>query len=263
MDLNIAGKTALVLGGSKGLGLGVATGLAEEGVSVALVARDAATVEAAARDIHARFGVPAFGLSADLADPSATATAVDAANRALGGKIDILINNTGGPPPSGAAGLDPELWRQQFQSLVLSVIGVTDQVLPGMRARGWGRVLTIASTVVVEPNPALALSNALRSTLVGWSKTLASEVAGDGVTVNILLPGQIATDRTAFLDESTAARLGSTADAVKAAKLKAIPAGRYGTPEEFGKVAAFMASEAAAYMTGGMLRIDGGVLRSV
>jgi 3-oxoacyl-[acyl-carrier protein] reductase len=263
MDLRIKGRTALVLGGSKGLGWGVASALAAEGVHVALLARGQAALDSAARELAQRYGVEAHGFAADLADADGLIAAVAAAEAALGGRVDILLNNSGGPPPSGIAGIDPALWSAQFEAMVLSLVRVTDRVLPAMRAGRWGRILTVASTVVVEPNPALALSNSLRSTLVGWSKTLAGEVARDGITVNLLLPGQIATDRTVFLDATAAERRGTTADAIKAAKLETIPAGRYGTPEEFGAIAAFLASDHAAYVTGSMIRVDGGVVRSV
>ena len=263
MDLGLKGKTALVFGGSKGLGRGTAEALAAEGVSLALMAREPTSLDETVRAIAGRHGVDVYGVSADLADTAATLAAVDEAERVLGGRIDILLNNTGGPPPSPVVGIDPALWRPHFEAMVLSVFGITDRILPGMRARGWGRVLTVAGTVVQEPNPALAMSNILRSALVGWSKTLAGEVARDGVTVNLLLPGQIATDRTLFLDRKAAERQGTTPDAVKAAKAAGIPVGRYGSPEEFGAVAAFLASEQAAYITGSMIRVDGGVVRSV
>lgn len=263
MDLGLGGKTALVFGGSKGLGRGTAEALAAEGTRLALVARDPTVLDETARTISERFGVPVHAFPSDLADAAATLSAVSQATTALGGRIDILINNTGGPPPGPVAGVASELWEAQFRAMVLSVFMITNQVLPAMRANGWGRVLTVASTVVIEPNAALGLSNALRSTLVGWSKTLAGEVAGDGVTVNLLLPGQIATDRTMFLDQAAAARAEVSVEEIKARKLLAIPAGRYGTPLEFGAVAAFLASEQAAYVTGTMMRIDGGVLRSV
>ena len=263
MDLALRGHTALVFGGSKGLGRGCADALAAEGVDVALVARGQEALDRAAGEITARFGVAAYAFAADLADHDAVLRAVDQAEAVLGGRVDILVNNTGGPPPSGVAGVDPALWAAQFQTMVLSVFRVTDRVLPAMRARRWGRVLTVASTTVIEPNPALGMSNTLRSALVGWSKTLAGEVARDGVTVNMILPGRIATDRTTFLDGAVAQRTGSTPDAVQAEVAQAIPVGRYGTPDEFGAVAAFLASERAAFVTGSMIRVDGGAVRSV
>lgn len=263
MDLGLRGRTALVFGGSKGLGRAVADALAGEGTTVALVARGREALDEAAGTMRERYGVAVHTFAADVADHAAVLAAVADAERALGGRIDILVNNTGGPPPTDPIGVEPSLWAAQFHAMVSSVIAVTDAVVPGMRARRWGRVLTIASTTVIEPNPALMLSNALRSALVGWSKTLADAVAGDGVTVNLLLPGRIATDRTDFLDATAATAQGVTADVVRAAKSAGIPLGRYGTPAEFGAVAAFLASDPASYVTGTMMRIDGGMVRSV
>lgn len=263
MDLGLAGRTALVFGGSKGIGLGIADALAGEGTTVAIVARNADQVSAAAEALSAKHGTAAFGFSADLADFPSVERAIAAARTALGGDLDILVNNSGGPPPGGVAGVDPALWSAQFETMVLSLIRITDAVLPAMRARRWGRVLTVASSLVVEPSPMIGVSSALRSTLVGWSKVLASEVAADGVTVNMLLPGLIATDRTAFLDRMTAEKTGKSVGQIEAMRAASIPVGRYGTTAEFGAVAAFLASDKAAYVTGSMIRIDGGAIRSV
>ena len=263
MDLGIAGRTAIVFGGSKGIGRGIAEALAAEGVAVALVARDLANVTLTADAIAARHGVAAHGFSADLADFASVEKAIDGAKIALGGNPDILINNSGGPPPSGVVGIAPALWSAQFDAMVLTLIRIADAVVPGMRAQKWGRIMTVASSLVVEPSAMIGVSSALRSTLVGWSKVLASEVGADGVTVNMLLPGLIATDRTDFLDRTAAERSGKSIEQVQAMRNAAIPVGRYGTPAEFGAVAAFLASEQAAYVTGTMMRIDGGALRSV
>jgi 3-oxoacyl-[acyl-carrier protein] reductase len=263
MDLGLRGKTALVLGGGRGLGRGVADALAAEGVAIALLSREQAAIDTAAREISTAHGVPAFGVSADLADWSTLERALATAHERLGGRIDILLNNSGGPPPAGVLGVSAEQWLKQFQAMVLSLMRVTEQVLPGMRARRWGRILTIASSTVVEPIPTLGVSNTLRSTLVGWSKSLAGEVAREGITVNLLLPGRIATARVAQLDARAAERENISTEAVAQRAADNIPAGRYGTPAEFGAVAAFLASEPAAYITGSMIRVDGGLLRSV
>lgn len=262
MDFGLRGRTALVFGGSKGLGRGCAEALAAEGVNVALVARGADAVRDAADHIAREYGVASIGHAADSGDAEAMARVIDAVEQRFG-TIDILVNNTGGPPPSGVVGVAPELWLAQFQAMVASVVRITDRVLPRMRAQGWGRVLTIASTTVLEPVAALGLSNTLRAALVGWSKTLAGEVARDGITANLLLPGHVATDRVAFLDAAAAQRRGSDVESIQREKLINIPVGRYGTPAEFGAVAAFLASRQAAYVTGSMLRIDGGAVRSV
>ncbi|HEY9281216.1 MAG TPA: SDR family oxidoreductase, partial [Eoetvoesiella sp.] len=161
------------------------------------------------------------------------------------------------------AGQDPELWLKSFQSMVLSVIAITDRVLPGMRQRKWGRIITSTSSGVVAPIPNLGISNALRMSLVGWSKTLAREVGRDGITANIVLPGRIATPRIAFLDEQKAKREGRPVDDVAAESTASIPVGRYGYPDEYGAVVAFLASKQAAYVTGSVTRVDGGFIASV
>lgn len=147
--------------------------------------------------------------------------------------------------------------------MVLSVIAITDRVVPGMRERGWGRIVTSTSSGVIAPIPGLGLSNALRSTLIGWSKTLATEVAPDGVTANVVVPGRVATDRTAFLDESKAQRQDRPVEDVTAESIGTIPAGRYGDPREYGQVVAFLASAPAAYVTGSVVRVDGGQIPAV
>src|SRR6185437_9996983 len=149
------------------------------------------------------------------------------------GAVDILVNITGGPPPTPANGQDPALWSKHFQAMVLSVIAITDRVLPGMCARRWGRIITSTSSGVVAPIPNLGISNAMRLSLVGWSKTLAREVGKDGVTANIVLPGRIATGRIAFLDEAKAKREGRRVEEVVAESTGTIPLGRYGKPEEY------------------------------
>jgi 3-oxoacyl-[acyl-carrier protein] reductase len=179
------------------------------------------------------------------------------------GPVDILINNTGGPPPTTAAGQDPALWAKQFQAMVVSVIAITDRVLPGMKARGWGRILTSTSSGIIAPIPNLALSNALRMSLVGWSKTLAHEVAKDGITANIVVPGRIATARVATLDNARAKREGRSVEEVAAESAATIPVGRYGKPEEYADVVVFLASTRATYITGAVIRVDGGMTTSI
>lgn len=207
-------------------------------------------------------GGEALELVWDLADLAAIEHHVAAIEARFGG-VDILINNTGGPPPTPAAGQDPALWQKHFQGMVVSVIALTDRVLPGMRARGWGRIITSTSSGVVAPIPNLAVSNALRLSLVGWSKTLAGEVARDGVTANIVLPGRIATDRIRFLDEQRAKREGKSVAEVSAASTASIPVGRYGEPQEYANVVAFLASTAASYVNGSVIRVDGGLIASI
>jgi 3-oxoacyl-[acyl-carrier protein] reductase len=262
MDLGLVGKRALVMGGSRGIGRGIAASLAAEGAAVAILSRDQAALDATAAEIAAETGATLLPIAADLADRAALAHGFAAVESGLGG-VDILVNNSGGPPPSGVSNIDPELWRRQFEMMVLNLIGLTDLALPAMRERGWGRILTVASSAVIQPIPAIGVSNTLRSALVGWSKTLAGEVGRFGITVNMLLPGRIATRRVAQIDAAQAAASGRTEAEVARRSAAEIPVGRYGTIEEFGAVAAFLASPKAAYVTGSLIRIDGGAIRSV
>lgn len=261
MNLGLDGKTALVIGGGSGLGAAVARALAEEGARVAVAGRDQ---EAAAETVEAIVagGGKAFAARLDLADLASLDAALEAIRNRYD-DVEILFNNSGGPPPSPAAGQPVELWRQYFDSMVLGVIALTDRVLPAMRRGRWGRIVTNASSGVITPIPNLALSNALRLSLVGWSKTLAREVAGDGITVNVVVPGRIATGRVRALDEARAAREGTTVEAVAAASAATIPVGRYGYPEEYAAAVAFLASTPASFITGTMLRVDGGQIPSI
>lgn len=253
MDLNIAGRRALVLGGNRGMGLAVAKALAAEGASVSIAARDAAALASAAAEIG-----EARTFTLDLAD---TGSLPDFA--AAVGPVDILVNNTGGPPYGGAVARDPADWEESFRSMALSVIRLTDLFLPAMRASGWGRILTLVSTGAVQPIPVLGISNTLRAGLIAWSKSLAAEVARDGVTVNVLMPGRIGTERVHMTDEATAAREGLSVDAVRQRSWSQIPVGRYGTPEEVAAVAAFACGDRASYVTGSVFRVDGGYVRHV
>jgi len=261
VDLGLTGKTALVLGAGGGLGSAIARTLAREGAAVALADINAAACADIAADINAAGG-RALALGWDIGEIGLAADRVAAVEAAFG-PVDVLINNTGGPPPTPAAGQDPALWTSSFQSMVLSVIAITDRVLPGMRERRWGRVVTSTSSGVVAPIANLGISNTLRLSLVGWSKTLAREVARDGVTVNVILPGRVATPRIRFLDQQKAAREGRDIEEIAAESTASIPVGRYGDPQEYADVVAFLASERASYMTGSVLRVDGGLIPSI
>ena len=261
MQLGIEGRTALVFGAGGGLGGAIAAALADEGVKV--VAADI-NAEAATRtaDSIRGSGKSALALEWDLADLDAIDGNVSQIEDKVGG-IDILINNTGGPPPTPASGQPASLWTENFQSMVMSVIAITDRVLPGMRERKWGRIVTSTSSGVVAPIPNLGVSNSLRLALVGWSKTLAREVGRYGVTCNIVLPGRIATPRITFLDEQKARREGRSVEEVSAESTASIPVGRYGRPSEYGDVVTFLASERASYLTGSVIRVDGGFIPSI
>jgi len=207
-------------------------------------------------------GAEALALTWDLGDLAVIDTNITKIESEWG-PVDILVNNTGGPPPTPVSGQDPEAWTKFFQSMVLSVIAITDRVLPGMRKNQWGRIITSTSSGVVAPIPNLGMSNALRLSLVGWSKTLAREVGRDGITTNIILPGRVATARISFLDEQKAKREGRPVEEVTAESTGSIPLGRYGRPEEYGAVVAFLASQPASYLTGSVIRVDGGLIPSI
>ena len=249
MDLGIDGKVALVTGGSKGIGFGIAAGLAAEGARVAIASRDAERVHDAADRIGGH------GVVFDSADLDSVPSVVSDVESALG-PIDIYVANTGGPP----AGPDPlafsrAQWEEAHRTLVLSPMAFIEQLLPGMRERGWGRVLAVSSSAIREPIAAIQLSNAHRPGMVAAFKVLAKRVAADGVTLNSVLPGRIATER-AF------ATAGS-AEAAEAAAREAVPAGRLGTVEEMAAPAVFLCSARASYITGTTLLVDGGMTASV
>jgi 3-oxoacyl-[acyl-carrier protein] reductase len=261
MDLGIRDRTALVLGAGGGLGKAISVALAREGVKVALGDIDDKALAVTAGAVQ-EAGGSAHSIVWDLANLAAVNENVSAVENKLG-PVDILVNITGGPPPTPAAGQDPATWNKQFQAMILSVIAITDRALPSMKTRKWGRVITSTSSGIIAPIPNLGISNALRMTLLGWSKTLAREVARDGVTANIVVPGRIATDRIRFLDEARAKRENRSVESVVGESTSSIPAGRYGRPEEFAAAVAFLASEQASYITGSVIRIDGGMIPSV
>jgi 3-oxoacyl-[acyl-carrier protein] reductase len=262
MDLGLTGKRALVLASSRGLGLGLAKALAAEGASVLLVGRSGDRLAENCKEINAAGKGKADWLWGDLAEDGFVQSMVDGVKEKLGG-IDILVNNTGGPTPGTAEDMTADKLDTFFQSMVLRVITLTNAFLPQMKEQGFGRILTVASSGVFEPIPNLALSNTLRGALVGWNKTMAAEVAGFGITCNMLLPGRIHTDRIDELDGANAKRQGKSLEEVRAASLKTIPAGRLGKVEEFAAAGAFLCSVPASYVTGTMLRVDGGASRSI
>jgi 3-oxoacyl-[acyl-carrier protein] reductase len=249
MDLGIDGKIALVTGASQGIGRAIAAQLANEGAKVAISSRSREKIDATAAEIGAT------GFVLDSADLDAIPGVLADVDQALG-PVDILICNTGGPPP----GADPlafsrEQWEAAYRSLVLAQMELIERVIPGMRERGFGRIVNVASTSVREPIANLMLSNAHRAAMITAFKTIARSVAGDNVTLNTVLPGRIATDRAYSMADSP--------EAAEAAAAKEVPAGRMGRPEEMAAAAAFLCSTGAAYITGETIAVDGGMTRSI
>ncbi len=227
-----------------------------------LVGRTAERLEKNAAAINSRGKGKAAILAADITAAGAVDVIWAEAEKVLG-QVDILINNSGGPPAKTALLMEANDVTAQLGQMVTPLIAMANKALPGMRARQWGRIVTVASSGVIMPIPNLALSNTLRAALVGWSKTLANEVAAEGITVNMILPGRIQTDRLAELDNANAQRQGKSLDQIAESAKAAIPAGRYGTVEEFGAAAAFLCAKQASYITGSMLRVDGGAIKNV
>ena len=249
MELGLEGRVALVMGASRGIGRGIAAALVREGARVAVASRSEERIDEAAAEL----GEAATGFVADAGDLERLAQLpLEVAEKV--GPIDVLVANTGGPPAGGALDHGFQEWEQAYASLVLAPRILAGGVLPGMQARKWGRIVNVGSTTTTEVNPALNLSNAHRMAAVGFLKTLSREVAGDGVTVNTVATGRFATDRMA--------ELGGSLEQVEAAAREEVPAGRLGTVEEYGDLVAFLCSERAAYITGTVIPIDGGLLRS-
>lgn len=249
MELGLSGRVALVMGSSQGIGLGIAAALAREGARVAVVSRSRERAEEAAASIEG--AAKPFVADTDHLD---RLDALPGEVEAALGPVDVLVTNTGGPPLGGAINHELDHWERAYRSLVLAPRVLAGAVVPGMRERGWGRVVNVGSTSTREPIPGLNLSNSHRMAAVGFLKTLSREVAGEGITVNTVATGRFATERLA-------SNFGSM-EAAEAAAERDVPAGRLGQPEEYGDLVAFLCSERAAYITGAVIPIDGGMLHS-
>lgn len=258
MNLGISGKRALVCASSKGLGRGCAEALAEAGVNLVMNARGAEALEAAAADIRARFGVEVETIAADITTAEGQSQVLEVA-----GQVDILVNNAGGPPPGMWTDWDRDDFIAALDANMLAPIALIKALVPGMMDRGWGRVVNITSVSVKAPIPVLGLSNAARTGLTGYVAGTSRQVAGKGVTINNLLPGIHATDRAVALDSGVSQQQGISMDEAKAQRAATIPAGRYGTSEEFGQTCAFMCSQHAGFMVGQNVLLDGGATPSV
>lgn len=257
MDLGIKGKTALVCASSKGLGRGCAAALAEAGVNLIMNGRNPETLEAAAADIRAAFGVNVVTVAADVATEEGRAALLAAAQ-----DVDILVNNAGGPPPGLWSDWDRDDFIKALDANMLAPIALMKALLPGMIAKGWGRVVNITSGSVKAPIPQLGLSNAARAGLTGYVAGTARQVAQNGVTINNLLPGIHATDRAISLDTGVSKAQGITMDEAKTQRQNTIPARRYGTAAEFGATCAFMCSQHAGFMVGQNVVLDGGAINA-
>lgn len=256
MDLGLNGKAALVTGATSGLGLASAKALAAEGASVAICGRRADVAQAEAASLGKAVAIPA-----DITDASAPERVVAATLEAFS-RLDVFVGSVGGPNRGTALDTPAESYDDAMDLLVKPMVRFAHLVLPQMRERGWGRIVFVTSTVVREPVPMLVLSNSVRMAVHGFAKSLARQVAGEGITVNCVMPGRIATDRVASLDAAVAEAAGRSVEEIRTASERSIPAGRYGDPSEFGATVAFLCSDQASYISGASIPVDGAATAS-
>ena len=261
MDLGLSDKRVLVVGASKGLGKAIAMALLAEGATVLATARSRGKIEEWCGALPGETAGRITPFDLDLADVASVDRLVDTV--LASGGVDVLVNNCGGPAPGGVIGTPTETWDKAFASMASSVFHLTNRLIEPMIDKGWGRIVTIGSSGIEQPIPNLAVSNAIRGSVAGWSKSLANEVAAHGITVNMVLPGRIATERVESLDQNRATNQKLAIEDVRRQARAEIPAKRYGTPEEFAAVVTFLASGPASYVTGGMIRVDGGATRGL
>lgn len=254
-------RVAVVMAASRGLGRGCAEALATQGFRLVLCARSQQGVDDAVAAIG-RDGGEAIGLAADVSKAGDIRTIFDLADQTYG-RVDVLVANAGGPPPGPFESLTDEAWREAFELTLMSAVRSINLAIPRMRAVGYGRIIVLGSSSVRMPLANLALSNVFRPGLVGAVKTLAVELAGDGITVNMVSPGRVDTDRVRGLDEGRAKREGTTYEEARSRSERTIPMGRYGRPADVGELVAFLASERAGYITGQSILVDGGLVPSL
>ncbi len=262
MDLRLRGQAVIVAAASKGIGRATARIFAEEGARLAICARSASELAAAAADIRQATGAEVLAVPTDVTSPDQVVRFVDRVVEAFGG-VDILVNNAGGPPPGVFDDMTDERWQQAFNLNLLSTVRLIRQVLPHMRRRGGGRIINIVSTSVKQPIDGLILSNAIRTGVVGLAKTLSVELARDHITVNTVCPGRILTERLRSVRELEARRHGISIEASLDTYRKDIPLGDFGTPDDLGNMIVFLASSQAGYVTGQTIAVDGGLVRAL
>ncbi len=250
------------MGSTRGIGRRIAEVLGQEGADVAVCGRDKDGADALAKSISDENGVATHSYQLDLTDP-VSVKAMIADIEGDFGALDIIIATGGGPPPGGVAGVSMETWEAQFRPMFLSQVEIVNAFLPGMRERGWGRIVVTSSSGAVQPIPHLGISNTLRASLMLWAKSLALEIAADGVTVNTVLPGRIQTDRVNQIDEAAAKAQGKDVEQIKVESRATIPMKRYGSADEYARMAVFLASEGASYVTGTIIPVDGGFIKGI
>lgn len=257
MELGLKGKRALVLAASRGLGYACALGLAREGCEVVVCSRDQARIDAAAEAIRQETGAKVHSLAADVSSEANIQTLVAESVARLGG-LEIVVHNAGGPPAGQFADINVEAWYRSFDLNLMSFVWLAHAVVPELRKAGYGRILAITSSSIKQPIPNLVLSNAMRTGVLGLAKTLSKELAPDNILVNVVAPGRVATERVEELNRANAERTGQPLEAIRQAATASIPLGRMGRPEELANLVVFLASEAASYITGTTIQVDGG-----
>ena len=262
MNLGLTNKVAMVAGASRGLGLAVARGLAREGAKVSMSSRNAEAVQAAAEKISAETGADILAMAADVCSADALAAWHKATIQHFGG-LDLLYTNCGGPPAGPVLPFDDAAWQKTFEMLLLSAVRMVRLAVPSMIDRGGGAILLPTSSAVKEPIGNLALSTVMRTSVAALSKILSQELAGQNIRVNHLIPGRIHTDRVKEIDELNAKKAGVSVPELQQKVFATIPQGRYGDPDEFAAAAVFLLSDAASYITGATLQVDGGLLRGI